>query len=311
MPVAVGVRFKPAGKAYYFDPAGLELKVGDRVVVETSRGQEVGRVVVAPQEMPAEDVSSPLKPVLRLAEPEEIDRARAYEEKEREAMQECSRLIKRLGLPMKLLAAEYSLDGHHLTFFFSAAERVDFRQLVRELASRFKVRVELRQVGARDEAKILGGYGRCGRELCCCSFLSEFAPISIRMAKEQNLPLNPMKISGVCGRLLCCLSYENEQYREASARLPKLRQTVYTPMGAGRVIGTDPLREMVQVEIEGHLPVQVPLSEISLDGPVAPPAPPSPPRETPLATAPPAVTSGGGEAPSAGHPPRRRRRRRR
>jgi cell fate regulator YaaT (PSP1 superfamily) len=259
----IGVRFLKAGKIYYFDPAGIELEVDDYVVVETARGNEVGLVAVAPKEIPDDDVTKPLKPVIRKAEPDEIDHAEQYEEREKEALDACAELIAKLELPMKLLSAEYSLDGKHLTFYFSAAERVDFRQLVRELASHFKIRVELRQVGARDETKLLGGYGRCGRPLCCASFLSEFAPISIRMAKEQSLPLNPMKISGLCGRLLCCLAYENEQYREMKEKMPRDGQQVTTSMGKGRVVGNNPLKETVLVEMESKVSVELPLSEVT------------------------------------------------
>ncbi len=261
----VGVRFKRAGRIYYFDPADIELEVNDSVVVETSRGQEVGFVAIAPKQVLASEVTRPLKPVLRKAEPEEIEGAQESEDKEREALVECGRMITELDLPMKLLSAEYSLDGKHLTFFFSAAERVDFRKLVRELADRFKTRVELRQVGARDEAKLIGGFGRCGRPLCCSSFLCEFAPISIKMAKEQGLPLNPMKISGVCGRLLCCLAYENEQYREMKGKLPKEGQRVSTAMGTARVVGSNPLKETVLVELESEVSVELPLSEITVE----------------------------------------------
>lgn len=260
----VGIRFKIAGKIYYFDPNGIDLEVDDRVVVETTRGLEVGLVAISSREVAASDVVKPLKPVVRKAEPDEINHAEQYEEKEREVMAECSQLIAEMKLPMKLLSAEYSLDGRHLTFFFSAEERVDFRELVRELAGRFKIRVELRQVGARDEAKLLGGFGRCGRPLCCASFLSEFTPISIRMAKEQNLPLNPMKISGVCGRLLCCLAYENQQYRSMREKMPREGRHVTTAMGTARVLGTNPLKETVLVELESKVSVELPLSEISL-----------------------------------------------
>ncbi len=260
----VGIRFKRAGKIYYFDPAGIDLEVDEYVVVETSRGEEVGCVVIAPKQVLASDVTRPLKPVLRQAEPEEGERARESEDKEREALAECGKLITELNLSMKLLSAEYSLDGKHLTFFFSAAQRVDFRELVRELASRFKMRVELRQVGARDEAKLIGGFGRCGRSLCCASFLSDFAPISIKMAKEQGLPLNPMKISGVCGRLLCCLAYESDQYREMQEKLPKEGKWVSTAMGRARVVGGNPLKETVLVELESQVSVELPLSEITI-----------------------------------------------
>ncbi|HEY91117.1 MAG TPA: stage 0 sporulation family protein [Dehalococcoidia bacterium] len=260
----VGIRFKRAGKIYYFDPSGIDMAVDECVVVETARGLEVGTVVITSREIDADEVVKPLKPVVRKAEPEEINHAEQYEEREKQAMEECNRLIIELGLPMKLLSAEFSLDGRHLTFFFSADERVDFRELVRELAGIFKVRVELRQVGARDEAKLLGGFGRCGRPLCCASFLSEFTPISIRMAKEQNLPLNPMKISGVCGRLLCCLSYENEQYRNMKEQMPREGRNVTTPMGIARVLSSNPVKETVLVELESKVSVELPVSDISL-----------------------------------------------
>lgn len=259
----VGIRFKRACKIYYFDPAGIDLEVNDYVVVNTARGLELGQVAIAPKQVLASEVTEPLKPVIRKAEPEDVKRAQELVEKEREALAECGRLIAKLNLPMKLLTAEYNLDGSRLTFFFSAEERVDFRELVRELTNRFKTRVELRQVGSRDEAKLIGGFGRCGRPLCCASFLSEFAPVSIKMAKEQNLPLNPMKISGVCGRLLCCLVYEGEQYRAMKERLPKEGQRVSTPTGVARVVGGNPLKETVLVELESKATVELPLTEVS------------------------------------------------
>ncbi len=260
----VGVRFKRAGRVYYFDPAGIDLEANDYVVVETTRGLELGRVVISSKQVLASDVDKPLKPVVRKAEPEDIKRAQELEAKEKEALAECSKLIDKLHLPMKLLTAEYSLDGRRLIFYFSAAERIDFRELVRELASRLKVRVELRQMGPRDEAKLIGGCGRCGRPLCCMSFLSEFAPVSIRMAKEQGLPLNPMKISGVCGRLMCCLVYESEQYHVMKEKLPKDGQQVSTDMGVARVVGSNPLKETVLVELENEVTVELPLSEITI-----------------------------------------------
>ncbi|MFC2034648.1 stage 0 sporulation family protein [Chloroflexota bacterium] len=220
----VGVRFKRAGKVYYFDPASIELEVHDYVVVETARGLELGQVVIAPKQVLGSDVAQPLKSVVRQAGPDDINRVQELEYKEIEVLAECSKLIDDLHLPMKLLSAEYNLDGSRLVFYFSAAERIDFRELVRELASRLKVRVDMRQTGPRDEAKLIGGCGRCGRPLCCASFLSEFAPVSIRMAKEQGLPLNPMKISGCCGRLMCCLVYESEQYRTMKGKVSKENQ---------------------------------------------------------------------------------------
>ena len=259
----VGIRFKRAGKVYYFDPAGIDLESNDYIVVRTSRGLELGRVVISPKQVLANEVTTPLKSIVRKAKAEDIERAQEFESKEQEALAECGKLIAKLGLSMKLLFAEYNLDGSRLTFLFSAGERVDFRELVRELTNHFKVRVELRQVGPRDEAKLIGGFGRCGRPLCCMSFLSEFAPVSIRMAKEQNLPLNPMKISGVCGRLLCCLVYESEQYHTMKGKLPKEGQQVSTPMGEARVVGGNLLKETVIVELESGTTVEFPLGEVS------------------------------------------------
>jgi len=261
----VGIRFKKVGKVYYFDPNGIDLEVNDYVIVETTRGQELGQVVISPKQVLASEVNKPLKPVVRKAEPEDIERARELEEKETEALVECSKLIEKLNLQMKLLSAEYNLDGSRLTFYFSAAERVDFRELVRELANRLKVRVELRQTGPRDEAKMIGGVGRCGRPLCCASFLSEFAPVSIKMAKEQNLPLNPMKISGCCGRLMCCLVYESEQYHLMKEKLPKEGKMVSTTMGMAKVVETNPLKETVTVELNNQATVELSLSEIDVE----------------------------------------------
>jgi len=261
----VGIRFKRAGRIYYFDPKEMAMKREDWVVVETSRGHEVGRVIIAPEQVLASEVELPLKPVLRMANPEEAQHTQEAQQKEHEALVECGKMIARLNLPMKLLAAEYNLDGNHITFFFSAAERVDFRELVRELAGRFKVRVELRQVGARDEAKIVGGYGRCGRQLCCASFLSDFVPISIKMAKEQGLPLNPMKISGVCGRLLCCLAYEHNTYHEMRGKMPREGQSVTTPMGKARVVGSNPLKGTAVVELETQVTVELPVTDLKFD----------------------------------------------
>ena len=260
----VGVRFKKAGRVYYFDPAGFDLEVNDYVVVNTARGLELGHVVTSPEQVSDSEVGRPLKSVVRKAEPEDIKRAQEFEGREKEALAECEKLITKLNLPMKLLSAEYNLDGSRLTFFFSAAERVDFRELVRELGKRFKLRVELRQVGSRDESKLMGGFGSCGRPLCCISHLSEFSPVSIRMAKDQGLSLNPMRISGVCGRLLCCLGYESEQYRVMKEKLPKDGQRVSVPMGIAKVVGGNPLKETVLVELESGARVELPLSEVTI-----------------------------------------------
>jgi cell fate regulator YaaT (PSP1 superfamily) len=259
----VGIRFKRAGRVYYFDPAGIELKVNDYVIVKTSRGPELGHVVIAPKQVLAEEVTEPLVPVVRKAEPEDIKRTEELDAKAEEALIECGKLISELKLPMKLLSADYGLDGSRLTFLFSAEERVDFRDLVRKLGERFRVRIELRQVGSRDEAKLIGGFGRCGRPLCCTSFLSEFTPVSIKMAKEQELPLNPMKISGTCGRLMCCLSYESEQYRAMKEKLPKVGARVTTQMGEATVTGRNPLKGTVLVEMESGVTVELPLAEVS------------------------------------------------
>jgi len=264
MAEVVGVRFKQAGKIYYFDPGDLNLEVNDYVVVETARGLELGHVVIAPGQVLDSEIENPLKPVVRKAEPEDIERVKQFEEKEKEALEECTRLVEKLKLNMKPLAAEYNLDGSRLTLHFSAAERVDFRELVRELAKRLKVRVEMRQTGPRDEAKMTGGCGRCGRPLCCMTFLSNFTPVSMRMAKDQGLPLNPMKISGVCGRLMCCLVYENDYYQEMKDRMPRSGQRVMTPSGEARVVDINPLKVSVMVELETQAIVEFPLNEISL-----------------------------------------------
>jgi len=261
----VGLRFQKAGRIYYFDPAGTDLAVNDYVVVKTTRGLELGQVVIAPTQVLDSELSEPLKPVARKAEPEDINRHQELERKSIEALAECSKLIDKIQLPMKLLSARYNLTGNRLTFFFSAAERIDFRELVRELTKRLKVRVELRQVGPRDEAKLVGGCGRCGRPLCCNSFLSEFAPVSIRMAKDQDLSLNPMKISGVCGRLMCCLDYESELYHLMREKLPKKGQPVLTQMGAATVTGGNPLKETVTVELDSGATVELPLNEITIE----------------------------------------------
>ncbi len=258
-----GIRFKRAGKVYYFDAGEIELEAGDYAVVKTSRGTELGHVVIAPGQVVAGETDNELSPVIRKAEPEDISKAEELTNKAEEALIECGKIVGELGLPMKLLAAEYNLDGSRLTIHFSAEERVDFRDLVRRLTGKFKVRVELRQVGSRDEAKLLGSFGRCGRPLCCASFLTEFTPVSIKMAKEQDLPLNPMKISGACGRLMCCLSYEGDQYRAMKEKMPKNGQRVSTRMGEATVVGNNPLKETVLVELDTEARVELPLSEVS------------------------------------------------
>ena len=262
----VGIRFKRGSKTYYFDPGSVELKMNDQAVVETARGLELGLVVIPPKEVPDSDVPEPLKPVVRKADPDDFKRVKDLEVREKEALVEGAKLVEKLNLPMKLISADYNLDGSRVTVYFTAEERVDFRDLVREMAGRMRSRVELRQVGPRDEAKIIGGYGRCGRQLCCGSFLSELAPVSMKMAKDQGLPLNPMKISGCCGRLMCCLGYECQQYRDMRKNLPKEGQRVTTASGAGRVVGTNPLQESVIVQLDdSQANVELPASEVKLE----------------------------------------------
>ncbi|KJS87911.1 MAG: hypothetical protein JM58_02575 [Peptococcaceae bacterium BICA1-8] len=216
MPIVIGVRFKPAGKIYYFDPDKHEINFNDKVIVETARGIEFGHVVVAPKEITEEEVIQPLKKVLRVATEEDNAQVIINEEKENEALRTCQEKINEHQLPMKLIEVEYTFDNSKIIFFFTAEGRVDFRELVKDLASIFRTRIELRQIGVRDEAKMLGGIGACGRVLCCHSFLGDFEPVSIKMAKEQHLSLNPAKISGICGRLMCCLKYENDVYMECN-----------------------------------------------------------------------------------------------
>lgn len=261
----VGVRFHQAGKVYYFDAADNEVEVGDYVVVETSRGQELGKVVISPKQVLFSDITEPLKPVVRKAQAEDVEHAQQQQERSREALAKCQELIGKFNLPMKSISAQYNLDGNHLTVFFSAEKRVDFRELVRELSHSLKTRVELRQVGVRDETKLVGGLGKCGFPLCCTTFLCDFAPVSIKMAKEQGIALNPMKTSGICGRLLCCLGYEYDQYRAMKEKLPGLGQEVSTPLGNAKVVGNNPLKEMVLIELETGVTAELPLSQVTWD----------------------------------------------
>lgn len=246
----VGVRFKKAGKIYYFDPGGVELASGDPVIVETARGVECGEVVVAPKEVAEEDVVQPLKRVLRRATPADLCQVEENKKKEKTAFDICLQKIEKHGLPMKLVDVEYTFDNSKIVFYFTAEGRVDFRELVKDLASVFRTRIELRQIGVRDEAKMLGGLGPCGRPLCCATFLGDFEPVSIKMAKEQNLSLNPSKISGICGRLMCCLKFETELYKEAREELPSVGESVLTPEGQeGKVVDINLLKESVTVEL--------------------------------------------------------------
>lgn len=248
MTKVIGVRFRAAGKIYYFDPAGLAIKTGDNVIVETARGIEFGYVVLGSREVPDEKVVQPLKQVIRMATEEDRAIEAKNKEKEKEAFKICLEKIRKRGLEMKLIDAEYTFDNNKVLFYFTADGRIDFRELVKDLAAVFKTRIELRQVGVRDETKILGGIGICGRTLCCHSYLSEFIPVSIKMAKEQNLSLNPTKISGVCGRLMCCLKHEEETYEDLNRRLPNTGDYVTTDDGLkGEVSGVNVLRQLVKV----------------------------------------------------------------
>ena len=247
----VGIRFRNVGKIYYFDPKNYKMQVGDHVIVETARGVEFGRVVLGPKEVGEDEVVHPLKEVLRVATQADEDREQQNRLKEKDAFKICQKKIREHGLEMKLIDAEYTFDNNKVLFYFTADGRIDFRQLVKDLASIFKTRIELRQIGVRDETKILGGIGICGRCLCCHTYLSEFAPVSIRMAKEQNLSLNQTKISGVCGRLMCCLKNEQETYEELNRRLPGIGDTVTTPDGIqGNVQSVNVLRQLVKVVVE-------------------------------------------------------------
>lgn len=225
----VGIRFKTAGRVYYYDPGDAEYKVNDKVVVNTPRGLKIGQVVIGSEQVSASEINEPLKTIVRLATTEDIQRAEELAKKEPEVITEAVGLVVKLNLPMKLIAAEYNLEGNQMTIFFTAEERVDFRELVKELNSHFKMRVELRQIGPRDEAKLVGGYGRCGRPLCCAAFLDEFAPVSIKMAKQQGLALNPTKIAGSCGRLLCCLAYEAEKVPQKSRKAKRAAEDEEIP----------------------------------------------------------------------------------
>lgn len=248
MLTVIGVRFRAAGKIYYFDPADRQIKIGDHVIVETARGIEYGYVVLGNREADETKVIPPLKPVIRMATDEDRAIEAKNKEKEKEAFKICQEKIKKHNLEMKLIDAEYTFDNNKVLFYFTADGRIDFRELVKDLASVFKTRIELRQVGVRDETKIMGGIGICGRPLCCHSYLSEFIPVSIKMAKEQNLSLNPTKISGVCGRLMCCLKNEEETYEVLNSKLPGIGDTVTTADGLrGEVHSVNVLRQTVKV----------------------------------------------------------------
>ena len=246
----IGVRFRPAGKIYYFAPGKFHIRQGDKVIVETARGIEFGTVVTGPKEVKDEEVMQPLKSVIRIATEEDKRAEEKNREKEKEAFEICLEKIRKHNLDMKLINAEYTFDNNKVLFYFTADGRIDFRELVKDLAAVFRTRIELRQIGVRDETKIRGGIGICGRPLCCHTYLSEFAPVSIKMAKEQSLSLNPTKISGVCGRLMCCLTNEEETYEELNSRLPAIGDTVTTNEGLkGEVQSVSVLRQLVKVVV--------------------------------------------------------------
>lgn len=248
----VGVRFKKAGKIYYFDPAGNNLNYGDKVIVETIRGVEFGEVVVPQKQVKDDEVVLPLKPVIRVAGEDDIKHHEKNRQKEKEAFDICLKKINEYGLGMKLIDVEYTFDNNKILFYFTADGRVDFRELVKDLASIFKTRIELRQVGVRDESKILGGLGVCGRVLCCKAHLGDFQPVSIKMAKEQGLSLNPTKISGTCGRLMCCLKYEQEAYEELIDKVPGIGSIVETELGQGTVVEMNLIKELIKVKLNDN-----------------------------------------------------------
>ena len=251
MTTVIGVRFRSVGKIYYFAPKDLDIKAGEHVIVETARGVEYGKVVLPPRQVEDEKVIQPLKEVIRIATVQDKKKEETNRKKEKEAYQICLKKIREHHLEMKLIDVEYTFDNNKILFYFTADGRIDFRELVKDLASVFKTRIELRQIGVRDETKILGGIGICGRALCCHTYLSEFAPVSIKMAKEQNLSLNPTKISGVCGRLMCCLKNEEETYEELNRKLPNTGDRVTAPDGLmGEVQSVNVLRQLVKVVVD-------------------------------------------------------------
>lgn len=245
----IGVRFKEAGKIYYFDPNDLDITMDDYVIVETVRGIEFGHVVILNKQVDEDDVVLPLKKVERIANDEDIANVRENEQLAKKAMEVCVDKIKFHQLDMNLVDVEYTFDRSKVVFYFTAEGRIDFRDLVKDLASQFKTRIELRQIGVRDEAKLLGGIGPCGRMLCCSTFLGDFEPVSIKMAKDQSLSLNPAKISGLCGRLMCCLKYENDHYEDTKKQLPDMGKEISTTYGEGKVVGLNLLEELIQVEL--------------------------------------------------------------
>lgn len=264
MQTVVGVRFKSAGKIYYFSPAGHEVIANDHVIVETARGLEFGEVVIGPREVSDDSIVTPLKPVLRKASAQDEAKVTENRNKEKEAFSLCEQKIKAHGLPMNLIDVEYTFDVNKIIFYFTAEGRIDFRELVKDLAAVFRTRIELRQIGVRDEAKMMGGIGCCGRPLCCATFLGDFEPVSIRMAKDQNLSLNPTKISGICGRLMCCLKYENDGYCTQCKKIapPKVGAEVVTVEGEGKVISINAAKKTAVIDLEQGKALEIPWEEV-------------------------------------------------
>ena len=270
MPTVVGIRFKKACKIYYFDPAESGVAKGDHAIVETARGVEYGEVVIGPREVDESSIVPPLKPVMRKATAEDDLKLAENKIREKEAFNICLRKIKNHDLPMRLIDVEFTFDVNKIIFYFTADGRIDFRELVKDLASVFRTRIELRQIGVRDEAKMLGGIGSCGRPLCCATFLGDFEPVSIRMAKDQSLSLNPTKISGICGRLMCCLNYENHMYckgcgngnKRERVEIPKMGALVVTPLGEGKVVGINRGQHTASVKLAPDNIIQVEWDEI-------------------------------------------------
>ncbi|MCH7838016.1 MAG: stage 0 sporulation family protein [Chloroflexi bacterium] len=327
--VPVGIRFKEAGKIYYFDAGSMELDVGNYVVVETSHGQEIGRVVISPEQVIVTEIKESLKPIIRQANPEDLERAAELKKRAKEQLTLAREKAGEERLKMRLVAGDYSLDGSRLTFYYTADDRVDFRSLAHDLSEELDTRVQLLQIGDRDRAKLVDGIGRCGERLCCSSWLTTYPTVSIRMAKEQSLPLNPSKLSGACGRLLCCLTYEYDQYREIKGSLPKEGARISTPTGPARVLKINVVKETISLALaDSRDAVEMPLIDFRLmygtairpqeltetfekelmaaDSPQAkaPPAPEGPPK--PQAEQTPAPAASG-----EGQTQRRRRRRRR
>ena len=266
MPLCIGVAFKRVSKSYWFDPDGMDIEEEQRVIVETTRGLEIGTVKIGARHVPDDEIQSTLKKVVRLATPEDYLQERANRIKAKEALAICNDRVKAYELPMRLLQAELSFDGGQITVYFSADSRVDFRELVRDIAAHLHCKVQLHQVGARDQAKMIGSIGPCGLTLCCASFLTDFAPVSMKMAKDQSLFLNPVKFSGVCGKLMCCLRYEHEMYTEVRPKLPQIGDIVMSPRGQGKVLDLNIVTQIAMIELfEGYEEVEFPAAQLRIE----------------------------------------------